>query len=254
MRGIRRNVAIGAMVGVLGILLISGLTAATGGSYTQSYTRATNSTLPANVDLVAASSSYSSGPNLTVSFSVAGTVVTNDYNFSYTFWFDGDWTENATAALSVGYAPSLGSNTTTTARLYLYSNGAAAGEEWIPFQVNGGTVSASVATSAVGPADSFAVNVVASDYIRGGPSTTNWLGTGFSEGSGSGGNPAPGTSTTSVPIGEIIWPIVIAIVVVVVIIVMVRRRRPPATSANAPAPPQQPTDAQSAGLPPPPPR
>lgn len=231
---------------VLVLVLTAGLAAATGSGYNQSYSRASNTALPADVDLVSVSSTYSSGPNLTVSLSVAGTVVTNDDNYSYAFWFGGSWSGNATAAIGIG-SPTLTAQ--SLASLTTYSGGTFHAQPSIPFHVSGGTLSVSVATAIVGPASSFAVNVVASHYAPQEPSSTNWLGTGFATpctGSGcSAGGTGTGGASSSIPIGEILWPVVIVAVVVVVVVLLVRRRgRQKAARGVVPAP--------AAPVPPPP--
>jgi hypothetical protein len=228
MSGNLGSAAIATAAVLVGLLSAAGLVAAAGSGYSQSYTRAVNSSLPADVDLVSVSSSYSSGPNITASFSVAGAVVTDNENFSYYFWFDGSSSNNATAAVAIGDRP--------TASVDTYSGGTFHPQPPIAYHVSGGTLSISVATSIVGLANDFAINVVASDYIPAGPSTTNWLGTNYSATGGSGSGAGTGNSSTPFPIGEILWPVILVVVVIVVVALLVRRRRRPSASVQAPPP------------------
>lgn len=236
-------------VGIAALVLLLGAAApaAAGGTgYNLSYTASANSSVLPSVDLVAVSTSYTTGPNLTASLTVAGTPVLNDFAFSYFWLFGGGGTSNSTAwafvANQTGYlhAPGLGFP----------------GVETIDYTVSGSTLSISVATDLVGPSSGFAFNGEASQGRSASQSTYSFLGTDY-QGSGTcnaasctGTGPGSGSGPATIPIGEILWPIVIVVVVAVLVIVIVRRRR---AAVPPPSVPQGPVGGSPPPPPPPPP-
>jgi hypothetical protein len=228
-----------------GLLIAAGTGAAGGSGYNLSYSAAANSSILPAVDLVAVSTSYASGPNLTASLTVAGTPVTDSSQYSYIWLFGGGaagnssaWAffENKSAYL---HSPSLGFPPV----------------EPIGYTLSGSTLSISVDTSLVGPASGFTFNGEASQGDSSNHSTYSYLGTDY-QGSGSctgstcTGTPSGGGSTPArIPIGAILWPVVIVVVILIVVLLVRRRRR----ARMAPIVPPPPPSVYGGGTPPPPP-
>jgi hypothetical protein len=232
----------------LGLVLVSGLALAGGSGYNLSYTASADSNIIPSVDLVAVSTSYSGGPNLTSSLTLAGTPVTDNSSYSYFWLFGGGATGNSTAWAYVE---------NHTAVLHSAGLGYPPFED-INYTLSGSTLSISVNITLVGPATSFSINGEASQGDSSNTSTYSFLGTNYNGGgsctgsSCSGSGSGSGSGSKPFPIGAIIWPVVI-VVVVIVVLVLVRRRKPPVTASTAPPLTPPPSGPGSPPPPPPPP-
>lgn len=221
------------VVGLVWLLMVAQPALAGGTGYNLSYTAQANSAIIPSVDLVSASTTYTSGPNLTASLTVAGTPVTDSSNYSYVWLFGGALSTNATAWAFV-----------ENNNGFLHSQALSLPEQ-ISFTESGSTLSISVATDLVGPASSFSFNGEASKGDSSNTATYSFLGTYYSGSvkctgtncTGTGTNSNSGSSGSSIPPGEIIWPIVIVVVVVIVILLLLRRRRQPAMMMPPPSSP-----------------
>jgi hypothetical protein len=226
---------------LLGIVAVAGLAAAAGTGYNLTYTAAANSNIDPSIDLVSVSTTYSGGPNLTASFTVAGTPVTDSSDYNYVWLFGGDVTGDSTAWAFV----QNGSAYLHSVDLYL--------PEPITYTVSGSSVSISVNVTLVGPASGFTYDVY-NTHGNATSGTTSCLGTVYdfggscSESSPGGGGSGSGSSAAPFPIGAIIWPVLIVVIVVVVLLVRRRRR----ASATPPAPPSSLSSSSAANPPPPP--
>lgn len=232
------------------LLVLAGTASAGGTGFNLSYSTQTNALILPSVDLVAVSTSYTSGPNLTASLTLAGTPVTNAPGYTYYWLFDGAGTGNSTAWAFVDRG---GAD--------LHSSNLPFGlPEAINYTVSGSTISISVATSLIGSSSGFTFDGVAFNGSSGNPDTYSYLGTDYAGNAtcpgpsctqGNNGNsPSGGTGTSGIPPGEIIWPVVIAVILVIIAVVLVRKRR----AKPAVAAPPSPTGTTSGGTPPPPPQ
>jgi hypothetical protein len=232
------------------LVALSGLASASGSGYNLSFTQSANGS-NANSDLIAVSSSYSSGPNLSAQFTVAGTVVTNSEDYIYEVWFGGSSDSNATAY-------TLFSNNTTSGYYFgETSNAGSFGQ--LPFTLsNGGaTLSFSIATDLLPPSSSFTLNAVAI-YGTETSYSYSWLGSDYGPtGNGGGGSgTCTATSCTTTPAGSsgvgswtyIIVGVIVVVVVVALVLVLVMRKK-----KGTPPPPGMGQPGQPAwGAPPPP--
>lgn len=256
MNEIGKTLGLTAVAAVALVLVLSGSVAATGSGYNQSYTQS-STTSNAAVGLTGITSSYSGGPNLTASITLAGAAVLDNAAYVYSIYFGGTASSNASAIVEF-------SNITTAGVWYAYSTGGFAfGNEAYVLSNGGATLTFQLNISVVGPPTNFAVDAYAS-Y-----STTNafdysWLGTDYQPGAGGGGggvscngtsctvNNAPANSLFGGFLLYAILGIVVVVVVIVVVLLLVMRKRPP-TTAPPPMqggwmPPGQP------GMAPPPPQ
>ena len=231
------------------VLLISGSVAASGSGYNLSYST-TPTVTNTNVGLTSVSSSYTSGPNLTVSFTVAGTVILNSGDYFYYAYFGGTAESNATAFAFF--------TNNTTAGYYDSVSADSFGVMFFTLSNGGSTLSFSIATAAVGPSSSFAVDVFAV-YGTVTAGQYSWLGTHYS-GSGSCGASGCVTTPTSTSsgLGGIVLYAIIGVVVAVVIIALVvvlvmRGRRGPSAAPPPMAPGAMPPPPPGTGSPPTPP-
>ena len=215
-----------AAVGLAGLILLSGLAEGSGSGYNLSYTASANSSIIPAVDLVQVSTSYAGGPNLTATLTLAGTPLTNNAMYSYVWLFGGATTNGATAWAFV-----------ENGSAYLHSIALGLPES-IGYSVAGPSLSISVNITLVGSSVGFTFNGEASQGDSSNTSTYSFLGTDYPSDSGCTGSNCGGntggtggsSASSSIPIGEILWPIVIVVVVVVVVVLLVRRRRPPAVA------------------------
>ncbi|MGC2789456.1 MAG: hypothetical protein WA547_05295 [Thermoplasmata archaeon] len=250
---------------IAAVLVLSGGVAASGSGYNLSYTQTYTGSYPA-IGLTGVSSSYSSGSNITASFTVSGQINLVSDDYSYDFWFGGTASTNTTAWVFI-------SNNTTTGEYY---GGTSESSEYgtINYTLsNGGsTLTLSIATNVVGPSSSFAIDVFAG-YSTSTTGSYDWLGTDYGDFGGGGGNgvtctatsctaaPAAASSLLSGLLLYAVLGIVVVVIVIVVVVMLVMRGKKPPTSAPAPGagwmPPPQPGMAppppQYQPMPPPPP-
>jgi hypothetical protein len=212
-----KGLSLVVVIAVAFVLGLSGFVSATGSGYDQSYTQSSGHSSVADVDLVAASSSYSSGPNLTVSFTVSGSIdFSLDTDQGYIVWFGGSTTANATAYAVFVNASSLWVST------------APVGEGVLFPQVSGATLSFSIATAQLPSAASFTFNVLAYHGFSQTSGQYSWLGTNYN-----GGGTCTGTScttttgTTSFDWWIVIIPVIVIVVIIVLVLVLVMRKKPP---------------------------
>ena len=192
-------------------------------------------------------SSYSGGPNLTASFSVAGTVNLASDFYGYWVYFGGTSSSNASSIVEF-------SNNTTAGFWYAYSTSSYAfGAEAFVLSNGGSTLTFQINITDVGSSTNFAVDAYAW-YETSSAISYSWLGTDYNNLGGGGGGVSCGVNgcTTSGGAsnafgGFVLYAvigIVVVVVVIVVVVLLVMRKRPP---AGAP-PPMQP-----GWMPPPPP-
>jgi hypothetical protein len=256
------------LVAVLALTLSLGLAAAvpaSGSGYNLTFTQSAGTVPNPNVDLVALSSNDPGGSNITVSFTVSGTIELNGIQnpgYTYVVFFGGSSQANSTAFITF--------HNNSTAGDVLYSSSGGYGSFFIAFVLSSGgsTLTFSVAKAVVGPASTFSLNAEAV-YSTSGTYVLGFLGSAFGGPGGGGGGgtctstgvctPTSGTGTSS-PVNYLLYGVIIAVivaVVVVVAVVLLRRRStpPPGPSGpgawypGAPTPPPPPPQ----GLPPPPP-
>ncbi|MGI0130551.1 MAG: hypothetical protein ACREEC_10445, partial [Thermoplasmata archaeon] len=96
MRGRMKLLGLAPVAALALILVLSGSVAATGSGWNQSYTQGSTTSNTA-VGLTGVSSSYSSGPNLTASLTVAGTLNLGSEDYTYWVYFGGTAASNASA-------------------------------------------------------------------------------------------------------------------------------------------------------------
>lgn len=221
----------GIVAALAGLLLVAGAAFAGGSGYNLSYTAPANSSVMASVDLVAVSTSYSSGPNLTASLTLAGAPMTGSSAYDYFWLFGGGATGNSTA-----WAFERNNSA------YLHSPSLPFGApEQINFTLTGSTLSISVATSLVGPSSGFTFNGEANTGSSSNPATYSFLGSDYSGSAGcvasscSGNGSGSGTSASGIPPGEIIWPVVLVVVILVVVLTIRRRKRAANVGAAPPS-------------------
>jgi hypothetical protein len=266
MSGKWRSIGAGTAVAMVTALLLSGIVAASGSGYNQSYSQTPTNSNTA-VGLTAVSSTYTSGAaNLTASFSVAGTIDLTTSDYLYAVWFGGTAESNFTAEAY------FTNNTTAGFYVTASSVGGEFGVMHFTLSNSGSTLTFSIATALVGPASNFAIDAYAL-YSTRSSVQYSWLGTYYSHsGGGSGscgssgctGSSSSGSSTSSfggAVLYGIIGVVIVVVVVVAVLLLVMRRRRPP-TAAPAPMqagtmPPSTlgtaPPPPSGAPMPPPPP-
>jgi len=259
MSGRWRWLGTSAIAGVALVLALSGLASATGSGYNQSYTQ-TPTNVVAAVGLTAVSSSYSAGPTMTVSFSVAGTInLTSDY-YGYWIYFGGTSSDNASAIVEF-------SNNTTAGFWYAYTTSSFTyGYQAFVLSNGGATMTFQINITAVGPSTDFAIDAYAW-YETDSSVSYSWLGTDYQNipGGGGGGGTCTDTSCTTNAANTLfggfillaIIGVVVVIVIIVVVVVLVTRKRPPAAQMPPPgapgwAPPPPPPPGMAPPPPPPP--
>ncbi|MCI4343966.1 MAG: hypothetical protein L3J92_07675 [Thermoplasmata archaeon] len=213
------------------VLGLSGFAAASGSGYNQSYTQSAGHATDGAVDLVAASSTYTSGPSLTISFSVSGTINYNSAQQGYIVWFGGASYENATAYAVFANGSAIWISTTPT------------GEGTLSPQVSGSTLSFAMATADLPAPSSFTFNVLAYDGYTQSTGTYSWLGTNYNGGgtcTGTACSSTSGTSSSSFNWWIVIVPVIVIVVVLVVVLVLVMRRKPPTPTPMVGQPMSQP--------------
>jgi hypothetical protein len=218
-----KGLGLSAVVALAFVVALSGGAAATGSGYNQSYTQSAGHSSNAAVDLVSASTSYSSGPNISVSFSVSGSINYASSDYGYYVWFGGTAVSNATAyaIFTNGSADYLGGSSDSGAFGTLVPT------------ISGGTLSFSIATALVGPASSFSFDVFAFEGTASNVGSYSWLGSNFNGQTGNGGGgTCTGTSCTSTSTTStfnwwiVIIPVVVIILVIVVVLVLLMRKKP----------------------------
>ena len=257
---------------VVGIVIALGLVGAsqmvtTGSGYDQSYSRAAGSSSVAAVDLVSVSSNDPGGTNITVSFSVSGTVVLNSGDYLYYVYFGGTGSGNSSAW-------TIFSNNSTAGEYYGGgSNSFSFGTMGFTLTNGGSTLTFSIGKAVVGPATNFSVDAYA-EYATNSQFSFTWLGTDYNSGTGSGsgggtggGGGGGGTCTASGCVGtsggatnsNALWlyiglGVVLVVVALVAVLLLLRRKKvaptpsvPPPMGYYAPPPP-----GTSPAMPPPP--
>ena len=256
---------------VVGIVIALGLVGAsqmvTTAGYDQSYSRAAGSTSVADVDLVGLTSNDPGGLNITVSFSVSGTVVLNSGDYVYYVYFGGTGTSNSTAWVI------FNNNTTAGEYFGVGSNSISSGNMNYTLSNGGSTLAFSIGKAVVGPATNFSVDAYA-EYGTNSQFSFSWLGTDYNSGTGSGsgggtggGGGGGGTCTASGCVGtsggatnsNSLWlyiglGVVVLVVALVATLLLLRRKKvqpapavPPPMGYYAPPPP-----GSSPAMPPPP--
>lgn len=253
-----RSIGAGTAIAMVTALLLSGIVAASGSGYNQSYTQTPTNSNTA-VGLTAVSSTYTSGANLSASFSVAGTIDLTSSDYMYVVWFGGTAETNFTAEAY------FTNNTTAGYYVTASSVGGEFGLMDFTLSNSGSTLTFSIATALVGPASSFAIDAYAL-YSTKSSAQYSWLGTDYSHsGAGSGscgssgcsGSSSSSSSSSSLSgavLYGIIGVVVVVVVIVAVLLLVMRRRRPP-TAAPAPMPAgTMPPSTPGMAPPPPPPQ
>jgi hypothetical protein len=225
-----KGLGLATVAGVAFLMALSGLAAAGGSGYNLSYTQSAGHSSNGAVDLVSVSSSYTSGLNLTVSFSVSGSI---------------DYTSNTT-----GYIAFFGGSSYANATSYaVFSNGTGAWVSTTPFgggtmvpTISGGTLSFSMATANLPPPATFSVNVLAYFGLTRTVGSYTWLGTNYN-----GGGTCTGTGCTTTSGGSaafnwayVIIPVIVVVIIVIVVLVLVMRRKGPSAQAGMMGQPGQP--------------
>jgi len=232
-----KGVGLVFVLAVAFVLGLGGFAAATGSGYNQSYTQSAGHATNGAVDLVAASSSYTSGPSLTISFSVSGSISYTGAEVGYIVWFGGSSYENATAYAVFANGSAVWISTTPT------------GEGLLTPQVSGSTLSFSMPTANLPAPASFTFNVLAYDGYTQSTGTYSWLGTDYNGGGTCTGSTCTTTGTSSsFNWWIVIVPVVIIVVVIVVVLVMVMRKKPP-TAAPMMGQPMSPPGGDMSGQP-----
>ncbi|MCI4320385.1 MAG: hypothetical protein L3J87_04270 [Thermoplasmata archaeon] len=226
------------------ILLTAPAALASGSGYNLSFSQSSNGSVNSAVDLVSLSSSTSGSAQLSISFTVAGSVGTTNAYDTYYVYFGGNSASSATGYFllsdnaTAGILESAGSGS--------FGYGAA------PFTVSGGgsTLSFLVNTSAVGASSGFSLNAIATSSSPSGTSDS-YLGSDYN---GGGTCNAAGCISAPAVVNNIfsgliliavISLVAIVVIVVVVVIVVTRKKRMPPPMGWTAAPGQQ--------MPPPPP-
>lgn len=212
-----KGLSVAVVVAIAFVFALSGLASAAGSGYNQSYTQSAGHASVAAVDLTSVSSSYSGGPTIAVSFTVSGQIMWQTDGYGYLVYFGGTAESNATA-----YA--VFSNGTAG---FVAPAGHPEGGLLTP-TVNGGTLSFNMNVTDVGPASSYAIDVLAVEYTSSTTGTYSWLGTHYS----AGGTCTSSTScTTSSGSSSFDWwiviiPVVVVAVVVIVLLLMMQKKGP----------------------------
>jgi hypothetical protein len=227
-KALGKVMGLSATAAITCLVFLAGFAGATGSGYNLAYSQAANTAIEASVDITAVHSTYTSGPNLTASMTLAGSPVLTGSSYSYYFWFGGSSQGNSSAWVF----------TANSTLAYLYSS--ASSFSSIPLTVSGDTLTVSVATSAVGLASSYAINGLAAHGTRS-AATYSWLGTNY-QNTGGGGTCSGASCTTTAAATSAAWwlyavaGVVIVIVVVVVVLLVVMRKRSPPPPPAMPAP------------------
>ncbi|MGA8275382.1 MAG: hypothetical protein WB789_07300 [Thermoplasmata archaeon] len=238
-----KGLGLSAVVGIAFLVALSGGAVATGSGYNQSYTESAGHSSNSAVDLVATSSSYTSGPNLSVSLTVSGDINYANSSYVYEIWFDGTLSTNATAyaVFTDGTAGYLG--------------GADHSGFGLLFPViSGGTLSFSVATAVVGSSTGFFFDAFALYGASKTTGTFTWLGANYTGGvtcTGTGCTTTSGTTSTF-DWWIVIIPVIVIVVIVVIVLALVMRKKPPAQPAmmGQPGQPMGQPDQPAWGAPP----
>ena len=208
---------------VMVLLVLVGLaasaTASTAG-YDLSFSQPPSTSNP-DVSLVRLTTSYSSGPNLTCTFAVAGTIVLSDSDYGYLVLFGGNTTINSNAYASFRGNTSRGTLTAVNVSWF----GSGSGVYPLSFDLSdaSSTLSFSVATKLVGPPSNFSVLADAL-YV-------NASGEQFS----SLGGVSHSTSISSGPgawLGIVVTVVLVTAAIVAVVVILLRRRRRAAPASD----------------------
>ncbi len=209
------------VIAVAFALGLGGFASATGSGYNQSYTQTAGHASVAAVDLISASSSYTSGPNLTISFTVSGTIDFTGADQGYIVWFGGSSYTNATTW-------AIFANTTAA-----WVSSSPTGEGLLVPVVSGGTLSFSIATANLPAPSAFSFNVLAYHGYSETTGEYSWLGTNYNGGGTCTGSSC--TTTTSTPASFNWWiviiPVIVIVVIVVLVVVLMMRKKPPTQPA-----------------------
>jgi hypothetical protein len=191
--------------------------------YNLSYSQ-TPSTANPNIGLTRVVTNYTSGPNLTCSFSVAGMVNLTSNQYDYLVYFEGNNLVNATAYVAFQNNTTFGRFTSFTTIPY-----PTLGVTKAVLSSGGSALSFSMATTLLGPAANFSVNAEAIYTSPNGlRPETSWLGSQYPSATAS-----PSGSGVPLWLDIALIVLVVAAVVAVVAVVLVRRsRRPPANTAE----------------------
>ncbi|HXW66598.1 MAG TPA: hypothetical protein VEL82_01770 [Thermoplasmata archaeon] len=238
------------IAGIACLVLASGLASAAGSGYNLTFSQSATTNV-ADVALTALSTSYSGGPNLTATMTVAGTFQMNNQNYEYAFFFGGTSTSSSAAYATFSNNSTFGYYESTTG-----SGGGSFGTIVYGLSNGGSSLSISLNITLVGPSSGFTANAWAL-YGTQSSGAVSYIGSAYTNsGGGSGGGvTCTGTSCTTsagtpAPFDWwiVIVPIVVVIAVVAVVLVLLMRRRKPAA---APAPGMMPPPPGM--MPPPPP-
>ncbi len=224
-RATRRRLAMAGSVAVSVLLLLEiGASAAGGGSGYNLYFEQKPTTSNLDIALTELTTSYSTGPNLTCSLVVAGTLDLSSSDYGYTVYFDGNTTTDSTA-----YASFSDNTTGVLVRIigsawYGYTEIFQA--EDFDLSEAGSTLTFGVNASYIGPASNFTVNAEAAGE-NGTGLQTSWLGSENAPGSQL---PGSGTTSLGVVVTAVFLAVVAGVAVIGVVVLVRRRRRPPNTS------------------------
>ncbi len=214
---------LGSTLGAMSVLvlLIASATASASG-FDQSFSQSPTTSDP-NVGLVQLTTTYASGPNLTCSFAVAGTIVLTNSEYGYAVYFGGNSTTNSRA-----YAAFSGN---TTRGILVSPNltqfGFTAGVEPLVFELSAGgsTLTFGVATALVGPASDF--SVLAEAHFANATSEQ-------SSSLGGASHSSAGTSLGGDWLGFLVAGVIGAVVVAAAVVLLGRRKRRPPSAGGAP--------------------
>ncbi|MCI4365894.1 MAG: hypothetical protein L3K10_07565 [Thermoplasmata archaeon] len=237
---------LGLMVvfGIALLLPLSGFASAAGSGYNQNFTQSAGHSTNSAVDLTSVSSSYSSGSNISVTFSVSGSINFADSNYGYLVWFGGHTASTASAFASF-------SNGTGG---YIASGGSGFGV--IVPMISGGTLSFSIATAVVGPESTYSIDAFAFFGVAATTGTYTWLGTDYNGGGTcTSATSCTSTSGSSAPFNYwiIVIPVIVVVLIVVVLVVLMMRKKPaqPGMMGQPGQPPMQPVQPGWGSAPPP---
>jgi hypothetical protein len=258
MNGFGKMLGLSAAATVALVLVLSGSVAATGSGYNQSYTQ-TSTVAVSAVGLTGVTSSYSGGPNLTASFTVAGVIDLSNSAYDYWVYFGGTSSSNASAIAEF-------TNNTTAGTWTAYSNsGSAFGVEAYSLSNGGSTLTFQLNLSSVGPSTGFAIDAYAY-FLTGSAYDYSWLGTDYQPGAGGGGGGGScgvggctvngGGAAGFVFGGFLLFAVlglVVVVIIIIVIVVLVTHGKKPPMGTPPPMPPGWMPPGQPGMAPPPPP-
>ena len=262
-RGLSFSLPLVAAVAVLLSLGPVGAIPASGSGYNLTFSQAAGGVSNPNVDLVALSSQDPGGSNITISYTVSGTLElngTSDPGYGYLLFFGGTTQSNSSAVVT------FGNNTTAGTLLYSSSNGVGVLALFFVLSNGGSTMTFSLAKAVVGPASTFSLNAEAI-YHSSSAYVFSFLGSAY-QGSGGGGCPSTGGCTPAPSGGGssspgnfllyvgIIALVVVAVAVVAVVLILRRSNRPPGLAGPGgwyPGGPMPPPPPPPQAMPPPPP-